>query len=49
VSTWRNLIEQRYAGSGFVRLQPDTLDLLRRRRVERGLPTFDAAIADALQ
>jgi hypothetical protein len=47
VPTWRNLIEQRYAGSGFVRLQPDTLDLLRRRRVERGLPTFDAAIADA--
>jgi hypothetical protein len=49
VATWRDLIEQRYAGSGFVRLQPGTLELLRNRRVERGLPTFDAAIADALQ
>jgi hypothetical protein len=49
VSTWRDLLERRYAGSGFVRIQPATLELLRRRRVERGLPTFDAVIADALQ
>ncbi len=49
VSTWEELIRRRYAGSGFVRLQADTLELLRRRLVERGLPTFDAAIAAALR
>lgn len=49
VTVWRNLVEQRYAGSGFVRLQPETLDRLRRRRAERGLPTFDATIAEALE
>jgi hypothetical protein len=49
LSTWRGLIEPLHAGSGFVRLQPETLELLRRRRVERGLATFDATIADALR
>ena len=47
-ATWRGLIERRYAGSGFVRLQPDTIERLRRHRVEQGLPTFDAAIAGLL-
>jgi hypothetical protein len=49
VTTWRELIERRYAGSGFVRLQADTLEALRARRAARGLPTFDATIADALR
>jgi hypothetical protein len=49
VAVWRGLIERRHAGSGFVRLQADTLDTLRRRRAERGLPTFDATIAAALE
>jgi hypothetical protein len=49
VSAWRGLIERRYAGSGFVRLQLDTLEALRRRRVQRGLPTLDATIADLLR
>lgn len=46
---WTELIERRYGGSGFVRLRADTLEALRRRRAERGLPTFDATIADALE
>jgi hypothetical protein len=49
VASWQSLIERRYAASGFVRLQADTLEALRRRRVERGLPTFDATIAEALR
>jgi hypothetical protein len=48
IATWRDLIERRHAATGFVRLQADTLDALRRRRAELGLPTFDATIADAL-
>ncbi len=48
VSTWRGLIERRYASSGFVRVQADTLELLRRRRAEEGLPTFDATLRELL-
>jgi hypothetical protein len=49
LATWRDLIERRYAASGFVRVRAETLAALRRRRTERGFPTFDATIADALQ
>ncbi|MEP6811688.1 MAG: DUF6084 family protein [Actinomycetota bacterium] len=49
LADWRSLIERRYGAGGFVRVQQDTLDALRKRRTERGLPTFDAAIQDALQ
>lgn len=49
VAAWRELLTRRHAGSGFIRVQPETLELLRRRRVEHGLPTFDAAIAEALR
>jgi hypothetical protein len=49
LATWRELIERRHAATGFVRLQAETLERLRQRRVERGLPTLDATIADALE
>jgi uncharacterized protein DUF6084 len=49
VAVWRALIEKRHAGSGFVRLQPETLRGLRRLRAQKGLPTFDAAIARLLE
>lgn len=49
LATWSDLIERRYASSGFVRVQADTLDALRARRIKGGLPTFDATIRDALQ
>jgi len=48
LDVWRRLIETRHAGSGFVRLQPETLARLRRFRAREGLPTFDAAIARLL-
>jgi uncharacterized protein DUF6084 len=49
VSVWRDLVERRHAGSGFARLQADTLDRLRRVRARRGLPTLDATIAALLE
>jgi hypothetical protein len=49
LATWRDLIERRYAASGFVRVRAETLAALRRRRTEGGFPTFDATIADALR
>ena len=49
VSVWHGLVEQRHAGCGFVRLQSETLELLRRRRVERGLASLDATISEALR
>jgi hypothetical protein len=49
LADWRTLVEQRYAGGGFVRVQAETLAVLRRRRVELGLATVDATIREALQ
>ncbi len=49
LADWRDLIERRYAAAGFVSIQADTLAALRKRRTERGHPTFDATIRDALQ
>jgi hypothetical protein len=48
-SLWRDLMEKRHAASGFVRLQADTLELLRARRAERGHLTLDDTIVDALR
>lgn len=49
LSVWRELIENRYAAGGFVRLHADTIEKLRRVRVRRGFHTFDEAIAAALE
>jgi hypothetical protein len=49
LADWHALIEQRYAAGGFVRVHADTIEALRRRRVELGLATFDATIREALQ
>jgi hypothetical protein len=49
VTDWQELIERRHSAAGFVRVRAETLEALRRRRTERGLPTFDAAIQDALR
>jgi hypothetical protein len=48
VAKWRELIDRRYAATGFVRLQAETFEALRARRIACGLPTLDAAIAEAL-
>ena len=48
VATWRRMIDHHYPGSGFVRLQDDTLRALALHKAREGMPTFDGAIADLL-
>ncbi len=49
VATWRRMIDLHYPGSGWVRLQEDTLRQLQLRKAKRGLPTFDGAVAELLE
>jgi hypothetical protein len=48
VSVWRRMIEAHYPYRGWVPVHVETLDRLRARKVDRGLPTFDATIEDLL-
>lgn len=48
VATWRRMIDLHYPGSGWIRVQEDTLRRLQLRKAERGLPTFDGAVAELL-
>jgi hypothetical protein len=48
VAVWRRMIDHHYPGSGFIRLQADTLRALGLHKAREGLPTFDGAIADLL-
>ena len=48
VTVWRSMIDYHFPGSGFVRLQEDTLRALGRHRARHGIATFDGAIADLL-
>jgi Family of unknown function (DUF6084) len=48
VSRWRDLIRQHYPNTGFLRLNHDTLEALAAYRSERGLLSFDEAIATLL-
>jgi uncharacterized protein DUF6084 len=49
VATWREMMEHHYPGGGWLRLHPETLAALARRKAERGLPSYDACIADLLR
>jgi Family of unknown function (DUF6084) len=49
VATWRRMIDLHYPGSGWIRVQDDTLRRLQRRKAARGLPTFDGAVAELLE
>jgi hypothetical protein len=48
VAVWRSMIDHHFPGSGFIRLQPDTLRALGLYKAKQGTPTFDGAIADLL-
>jgi len=48
LEVWRETIDHHYAASSWIRLHTETLDRLRRRVVERGLPSFDHAVAELL-
>ncbi|MDX6536685.1 MAG: hypothetical protein QOD37_1026 [Gaiellales bacterium] len=48
VSVWKRMIAQHFPGSGFIRLQDETLRSLALRKTQQGHATFDAAVADLL-
>jgi hypothetical protein len=48
VAVWRRMIDHHYPGSGFIRLQAETVRALGLHKATRGLPTFDEAILDLL-
>jgi Family of unknown function (DUF6084) len=49
VTAWRAMIADHYPGGGWVRLSETSLAALQERRAGRGLPSFDACIAELLQ
>ncbi len=48
-ATWQEMIAHHYPGGGWVRLDDSTLEALGTRKAERGLPSFDATVADLIQ
>ena len=48
IAVWRRTIDHHYPGSGFIRLQADTLRALGLHKAKEGIPTFDGAIEDLL-
>ena len=49
VATWREMMQHYYPDGGWVRLHDDTIAALSRRRAARGLPSFDACVAELLE
>jgi hypothetical protein len=48
ISVWRETIEHYYPNTGWVGLRAETLEALQRFKVDRGLATFDACLAELL-
>ncbi len=48
LAAWRAMIAEHYPGGGWIRLQEETLAALNARRAGRGLPSFDACVAELL-
>jgi len=48
VATWRGLMALYYPAGGWVRMETATLDRLAARKAARGLPTYEATIAELL-
>jgi len=44
VKTWREMIDQHFPGSGWIRLPRDTMDALLAHRSRRALPSWEAAV-----
>ena len=49
VSVWRDLMDQHYPNTGWVRLNRDTLDALAAYKSERGMLGFDDAVTSLLE
>lgn len=47
--TWKEMIDAYYPYRGWLPLQRETLERLRRRKAERGLPTYDEAVLELLE
>jgi hypothetical protein len=48
VRVWRDMIEHHFPGSGWIRLSSETLEELRHRAAERGLPSLESLVLDLL-
>ncbi len=48
LEVWQGMIDSYYPYRGWLPLQRDTLEALRKRKVERGLPTYDQAVMELL-
>jgi hypothetical protein len=48
ISVWREAVEALYAQTGWIRLHTSTLERLRRRQSELGLPSLDAVVDELL-
>jgi hypothetical protein len=46
---WKEMIDAYYPYRGWLPLQRETLEALRRRKAERGLPTYDQAVLELLE
>ncbi len=49
LTVWKQMIDSYYPHRGWLPLHRETLEALRRRKVERGLPTYDAAVLELLE
>jgi hypothetical protein len=49
LSTWKRMIDSYYPNRGWVALERETLEALRRERAQRGLPTFDDTVRQLLE
>jgi hypothetical protein len=48
IASWRAMIAEHYPGGGWIRVDHETLAALNDRRSARGLPSFEACIAELL-
>ncbi len=49
IAVWRAMIAEHYPSGGWIRIDHETLAALQDRRSARGLPTFDACVAELLR
>jgi hypothetical protein len=49
LGVWTRMIDSYYPYRGWLPLQRETLEALRRRKVDRGLPTYDQAVLELLE
>ncbi|QGV77071.1 DUF6084 family protein [Streptomyces ficellus] len=49
VKTWREMVDQHFPGSGWIRLPRDTMDALLAHRSRRALPSWQATVEELLE